>query len=1363
MAEGELLVSILELSNVEMGTFRVRLVRKGEGHGLYHQLRWDEDEPAVEFYGPAADDERLADTARLGQWNASRFRHPQHEWQSVGWGGYCGVSPENSVAIAQWLERELSQPWTPPPPQPRPPSQKRANRPIELHDAGNRRVTIYVGGLFGYERIEAEWVHVNRGPYAQYVDAVFVEYLPRRKRRGRLMRITHRPDLVILLGWDHPDLQQAWEIDEEPDSSHRPNVKFTSMKTKYVSADPRYEQDFEGALNAYLEGLPLAQLLLDLRGETITDKKRAKALADPHKSLVFHPSGIRKPGNDAAQEQDAIGRTAVFISYHHGRDATARERFEREYGAAIQSSSIYPGELSTGPEVRREIRKRILGCDCVVVLIGRDTYTRRWVDWELRAAMTRDRNGTPKPVVGILLPELAALETILTPHMHLCVGESSSKLVKRADELSLELVSETGTTVPARFLDNLLGGYATLISWPASSGALLEAVASSGKHGRPVNSRRLLANNMPLPLGNQSESAARRVEDPQQNAGHKILGRTISAGGAEKRALRRDTTPSPAVAQHTPDHSGMRPSPNPEETKQAAVVPTGKSTGKDLILWTLGALQEYGPDAVLLGLDAANSPDCSQFASALRRHSHLLTSTDSETSMVATLLGRITATDPLCDFTSELSSTLHGFHLVIVEPAPDLPPAELKQVLRGGPAGIVAMVADPHQRWLAAVTWNGTLRVWNLKTGTIRHVLVHSEEAGGNSGRVLVAAPHGEWFASRGPDGLVDVWDPLLGKKLHTLTGKFGGVNAVAVDPRGEWLAIADSIGIVQLRSMPPGELLREIHVGQYAGRSMVVAPDGNWLAVGGSKVRIFATDTGDQLHELDAPGGGDILAVDPNGRWLSCGGGYGATVRVWPIPDYSPARNLTNRARNVSKGVHCIVPDPAGRWLATAGKEGTVRTWSVTSGAKELVLTGHPGDSFDGVRALTVAPDGVWLASGGTDRTIRVWDTATGQQRHHLTGHTGEVTALVTGDEGRWLASGSVDGTIRIWDTADSSAPDPHVIASIGSVTAMTTSPDGSWYAYAHSFDGAITICKTSTRRQISTSASHESHRDRSVTALQADPCGKWLASAGSDGTIRIWDPLDGSERYCLFGRSHSETKEVATRLAADPSGKWLACSGASSKIWIWSPITGERINTLWAAGGEINAVAVDPSGTWLASAGSDGSIRLWHVDESHPYRVLKGHQKSVHALVTDPAGGYIVSCGEEPTIRIWDLEDGTHAALAAPVTARQLATSPRGDWFASTGDEAVIRVWNPYEKRELCILAGHDATPIAMTSDPTGRYLASVGADGTTYVWEPSTGTMIASLRVDGPLTFARWSGGHLVVGGGQGVYLLSLHNTN
>jgi hypothetical protein len=286
-------VNILELSNAEMGTFRVRLLRKGEEHGLHHQLIYNDDEPAIEFYGPAAEGERPADAHFMGRFYAWQFRHPSDGWSSVGLGGYCGVSPENSRAIAAWLERELNRPWTPPPPRPRPPSQARANRPIELQHAGNRRVTLYVGGLFGYVNKEAEWVRVDRRPYAQYVDAIFVEYLPRRARRARQMILTDDPDLVILLGWEHPDLQQATETEEQSSPYGQRDRKMTITKMKYAGADPRYEQEFESALDAYLASLPLTQLLLDMRGETITEQRglTRRAIRRRYRSSIPVASG----------------------------------------------------------------------------------------------------------------------------------------------------------------------------------------------------------------------------------------------------------------------------------------------------------------------------------------------------------------------------------------------------------------------------------------------------------------------------------------------------------------------------------------------------------------------------------------------------------------------------------------------------------------------------------------------------------------------------------------------------------------------------------------------------------------------------------------------------------------------------------------------------------------------------------------------------------------------------------------------------------------------------------------------------------------------------------------------------------------
>jgi MTH538 TIR-like domain (DUF1863) len=494
-------MNVLELSNAETGAFRARLLRKGEAYGPHHGLIYDQDEPVLEFYGPASGEEGLEQAQLLGRYPAAHFRSSRQGWSRVG-GGYH-VSPANSRDIAAWLERELTRPWTPPSASRRPP-EPTAGRPVQLHEVGERRATLYVRQIDGYRKEEAEWVEVTHRPGGEYV----VGYLPRRGRRALEMVFRSPQPLLILLGWDHPDLQpRRPPEDYYSDSGGQRTLKYTLEKKVIIASNERraqfkdyisdegFAQLFDSELDAYLASLPLAQVLLDMRGGAVTARGE---LAEQSEHLILHPTGIRDTGSETAEV--AAQAAAVFVSYHHGGDTAARERFEQENGFVIRSSSIYPGEISTGPEVRREIRKRIVGCDFVVVLIGRETYSRQWVDWEIHAAVSRARGGGSKPVVGILLPEMAPTGALLSSLLDAMPPKTTvTELLRRSDELSRELITETGATLPARLLDNLLAGYASLVPWPTSQKALLDALASSVSQARPVNWRRLLVENLPLP------------------------------------------------------------------------------------------------------------------------------------------------------------------------------------------------------------------------------------------------------------------------------------------------------------------------------------------------------------------------------------------------------------------------------------------------------------------------------------------------------------------------------------------------------------------------------------------------------------------------------------------------------------------------------------------------------------------------------------------------------------------------------------------------------------------------------------------------------------------------------------------------
>ncbi|MFC3894968.1 TIR domain-containing protein [Lentzea rhizosphaerae] len=259
----------------------------------------------------------------------------------------------------------------------------------------------------------------------------------------------------------------------------------TVQKSKYVSADKRYEQEFEQGFLDYLDNLPLAHVLLDLRGAKVNrydgrprDEITPVLSRDGHR---FHaPVPVRR---------------SVFLSYHHGEDADERERFEAEFNAAFLSSSVYLGEIatpSTDAVVRKTIRQRVVECDFLVVMIGRQTYLRRWVDWEIQAALRSSDDGERRPVLGVLLPSAEPLLDVVTDLLPSTPPSRAQDVLRTADQINDALVTEFGHGLPSRLVDNLISGYARLSGWPASSDDLAARLESAAAHrGRPVNSRRL--------------------------------------------------------------------------------------------------------------------------------------------------------------------------------------------------------------------------------------------------------------------------------------------------------------------------------------------------------------------------------------------------------------------------------------------------------------------------------------------------------------------------------------------------------------------------------------------------------------------------------------------------------------------------------------------------------------------------------------------------------------------------------------------------------------------------------------------------------------------------------------------------------
>jgi len=167
-------------------------------------------------------------------------------------------------------------------------------------------------------------------------------------------------------------------------------------------------------------------------------------------------------------------RHKVFISYHHENDEKYKNLFERMFGniyvsKSVEIDEIYP-HLKT-ETIRHKIRDEYLRDSTVtVVFIGKETWKRKHVDWEISSSI-RDTQYNPRSgLLGIILPT--------HPDYHR----------EKYDPY----------TIPPRLYENIKCGYAKIYNWTNNSNDIQEWIHESFKRKdqiNPNNAQTLFKNN----------------------------------------------------------------------------------------------------------------------------------------------------------------------------------------------------------------------------------------------------------------------------------------------------------------------------------------------------------------------------------------------------------------------------------------------------------------------------------------------------------------------------------------------------------------------------------------------------------------------------------------------------------------------------------------------------------------------------------------------------------------------------------------------------------------------------------------------------------------------------------------------------
>lgn len=601
--------------------------------------------------------------------------------------------------------------------------------------------------------------------------------------------------------------------------------------------------------------------------------------------------------------------------------------------------------------------------------------------------------------------------------------------------------------------------------------------------------------------------------------------------------------------------------------------------------------------------------------------------------------------------------------------------------------------------------------IWHYLRRCIQdnRVLLNGHTAGVSGGAF---SPDGTRVATTCNDGVVRVFDAATGDRIADFHGHGGEVNCVAFVGGNDLLISGGDDGAIRFWRVQDEQQMRSaVSAHESAVTCFALSPDGGTLISGAWDGSVKKWDFAHMVQLCELIRHDDhvraIAFVPHTDRFITMA--ERGPMRVW---DLASEKEL-DRFESTVRDAYALAVHPDGRHVAVAGAPNEFQI--VDMQAKKVVAanTAHAGWI-----------KGVWFSDGGKtvitashDNHVAIWELDLQRSRRRrlterkdVIPHGGAILGgAISADEQRLLTC-SRDHSAEVWSIREESGL--KVLQRVRSrIRAIAPSPDGRLLAIAATPE--LWLWELNPPRLRATLRTESEGFEDAVFSSDS----RYLAATSEKGPTFVWR-VDAMPRGDVAPPVVIHDSWNASCVAFNNSGSLLATSHDDGTIRLWNPDDGT------AAGEVVFAKSTDA--TWMVDVGFVGPEQhLVAWCKPSRFLSLRDHRNGREIWRLDDArNGFAISSdrryvafgGADVSIRIVDAYTGREVRrlFGERRDVEYLAFSPDARLLAAHGGTGSLKIWAVDRSQEVLTLAERDFSSCRCAFSPDGRTIYAVRSEG-------------------------------------------------